>query len=313
MTGPLLRYQFGPVVVASDVALDELNPAQRGPAAWTVIGGRVAAGDGAPVLQRWRRPNGSVLGTLSRAADGFLIAMVRSRFLVSPGERTITVAGAAADDRALRARILVSQVLPLALSLDFVVMHASAVMVSGAVLAFAGRAGVGKSTLAAWAVRHGGATLAADDVVCLAERRGKVRAWVKALEVRLTPGAAARLGLGRATRTSRYEPPGRWRRLAALFVLERGPRGHVAALGPAALPALVSTGFWMDTGSVAGLRRQFAAIGALCTAVPVYRLTVERGMARLPTAWALVRATHGVPGHSLHRATSHANIGEGDT
>lgn len=85
------------------------------------------------------------------------------------------------------------QVLPLVLSLDALVLHASAVVVDGAAVAFSGPGGCGKSTLALLLERQG-YPVVADDALLVRREHGRVVAVPSYAGLRFWPDMAALAG-----------------------------------------------------------------------------------------------------------------------
>ena len=110
-------------------------------------------------------------------------------FHLSPDRRTLAVDVHDCPSATLR-HFLLDQVIPLVLSTQHIVLHASAVSVDGHAVAFTGSCGTGKSTLAALFARRGFRVLA-DDAVLLAHRGGEVMAVPAYPGVRLWPDAIA--------------------------------------------------------------------------------------------------------------------------
>lgn len=185
------------------------------------------------------------------------------------------------------------------------VLHASAVELDGAVLAFAGDPGMGKSTLAALLCAAGG-RLVADDVLRLATR-GRVTCFTGGPELRLRPSAAALVaalgapGAGRAAdgrlvlRPADLPPP-RDRLPLTSVVIPRPSRG-ITALTDRRLPAAEALVTLMRYARVAGLeapellRGQFESLGLVARSVPIVAADIPWGPPFQPELVAqLVRA-----------------------
>jgi hypothetical protein len=96
----------------------------------------------------------------------------RGRFLITPDARHVTCARPSGPERDWQ-HFLVGQVLPLVAALRGLhVIHASAVSLGDAAVAFAGRSGAGKSTLATHLARAGHPMLA-EDVLALRVEEGE--------------------------------------------------------------------------------------------------------------------------------------------
>lgn len=160
------------------------------------------------------------------------------------------------------------------------VLHASAVLAGGRLVALAGPSGAGKSTLAAaWREQDPAAVVVADDALVI-ESRGETAEAVWS-------GARAPL--------------------AAIFLLARGeaaPTGETgAAIEPVAageaFAALLSEAF-CATLDASSLRRIAAGTLDLLSRVPVRRLRYASGRERLP---GVVAAIAGAAGGVRVRAT----------
>ena len=113
-------------------------------------------------------------------------------FHLSPDRRTLAVDVHDCPPATLR-HFLLDQVIPLVLSTQQIVLHASAVSVDGRALAFIGPCGTGKSSLAALFARRGFPVMA-DDAVLLAHRSSDLEAVPAYPGVRLWPDAVAASG-----------------------------------------------------------------------------------------------------------------------
>lgn len=133
-------------------------------------------GGAASVLER-RYPDGRLfLSVRSHPAAGFRIRAPRhGSHLISPDGTQIQSALPRSNAVGWQ-RLFFAQALPLAAALQGLeVLHASAVVLDGAAVAFTAPAGTGKSTLAAHLVAAG-ATFLTDDVLAVEERDGVVDA-----------------------------------------------------------------------------------------------------------------------------------------
>jgi energy-coupling factor transporter ATP-binding protein EcfA2 len=131
--------------------------------------GRVAEPDG-QWFDIWPVPDGRAWVRGIKVPSGYVIRYVdRADFLVDSERRTIT-----GDDdtdsgcpEEMMRHFLLDQVVPLMLSLEAPVLHASSVVIGGAMAAFIGPGGAGKSTLAV-ALGRLGHPLGSDDGLLLA-------------------------------------------------------------------------------------------------------------------------------------------------
>ena len=185
--------------------------------------------------------------------------------------------------------LLLDQVLPaVAFEHSLIGLHASAVVIGGAGIAFAGPTSRGKSTLAASFAVDGHA-IVTDDCLMMEWRRPEPRAVPSYPSLRLWKSTAKRL-LGRtpglapvAEYTSKLRVGTRARAIAfrrrpvqllKIYVLERRAGG--ARIFPLsrrqAYVELLKTAFCLDPLDPEGARRGFAALSVIVQAVPVARL-----------------------------------------
>src|SRR5262245_62128690 len=193
MPAERLSYRWCDVTVLSAIALPELRRGRLARNAWRVDL------DGAPRgnhtwFHRWRIARRTWLA-FARTPDGYLLRFpALADFAVSPGARRVVCRPRRGLPAATLRHLLLDQVLPLALSAERLVLHASAVHVPGfGAVAFIGRTGRGKSTLAA-ALALPGCALLTDDCLVIGERGGRVSVWPSYPGVRLWADAAAALG-----------------------------------------------------------------------------------------------------------------------
>jgi hypothetical protein len=257
---------FG-LVLAGDLPLESVapvRPARR-------VDTRLERASRAAVDGRWRsaRPHkllerrlvdGSVGLSVERDEEiGFRIWAPRHGcYLVTPDGRRV-IAAPPSGPAWRWERLVLAQVLPLAAVLRGThVLHASAVALAGRAVAFMGRSGVGKTTLAGRIVAHG-ALLMTDDVLAVDESQAAVRAH--------RGGAVARID----PRELRAMTPEERRALGA--VKGRGEKWHVTpALAPARLPL----------GLTYHLVRPAAVEGTQIVAVDPYDPALLLGNAFLP-------------------------------
>ena len=299
-----LAYRLCHVTLTSAIALPELRPARAGRGAWRVDVNGAPRGD-YRWFHRWRAERRTWL-SFGRTSDGYLLRFPElADFAVTPRARRIECRPVRRLPSATLRHLLLDQVLPLALSADRLVLHASAVHVPGfGAVAFIGGTGHGKSTLAT-ALAQDGCSLVTDDCLVLGERDGVPAAWPSYPGVRLWPDAALALGnpargpaLAHYTRKRRLrEGLLRFRArpspLRALFLLAPPSSGGDAADIRACPPrerlmALVACAYVLDVGDRAHLAVQFQRLVRLVESVPTLRLRVRRDRRRLPqTARAL--------------------------
>ena len=303
-----LSYRLCDVTVVSAIALPELRRARLGRNAWRVDV------DGAPHgtyawFHRWRIDRRTWL-SFARTPDGYLLRFpALADFAVSPGARRVVCRPRRGLPAATLRHLLLDQVMPLAMSADRLVLHASAVHVPGfGAVAFIGRTGRGKSTLAA-ALAQRGCALLTDDCLVIGEHGGRLSVWPSYPGIRLWADAAAALGrpappsaLAHYTRKRRLSTderlPFRSRPspLRALFLL--APPGAVrdaadirACPPRRRLMSLISCAYLLDIEDRARLASQFDRLAAVVASVPTLRLRVRRDRRRLPQTARALRDT----------------------
>ena len=193
--------------------------------------------------------------------------------------------------------LLLDQVIPLVLSRqEPVVLHASGVVTEFGAIAFVGRTGEGKSTLAASFARNGCPMLSDDCLVLRVERQcwtaiasyPGVRLWSSTLDA-LLHGRTPTDDMAHYTRKRRVNDnevvphvhgPAP---LRGLFLLSRGEREpSITRFCPApATMALIAYAFNLDITDSAFLQRQFEAISGIAVNVPVFELRYPRDFAML--------------------------------
>jgi hypothetical protein len=194
--------------------------------------------------------------------------------------------------------LLLDQVIPLVLSRrESVVLHASAVLTPHGVIAFAGKSGQGKSTLAASFAQKGCALVSDDCLVLRAEHKNwtalpsypGVRLWPSTAEqlVRDDTHTADVAHYSIKRRVSDMDlltfanSPGTIRRL--FFLTDETSPISIQKLSPGrAFVSLVGFTYNLDIEDSAFLRRQFEAMGQLTAEVPAYAIHYPRQFASLP-------------------------------
>jgi hypothetical protein len=266
------------------------------PAAWqpslVAAGGEICLESRETAEGYWLRSQGLATAEVSRAAD-----------------RVRIFADADTPAETLR-HFLLDCILPLSLTLrGLETLHASAVLVDGAAVAFLAPSGTGKSTLAAHFSAKGHDVLC-DDCLAIELDGDRVLAVPAYPGLRLWPDSWPTVGPGtvqptapvahnsskrRVTPLAARSPAARFP-LRALFVLERAqtPPPSVERLsGAHAVMALVRSSFRLDHSDPAVLRRQLEHWGQLLPLVPAYRLVVPEGLHSLEAVRHLVLETLG--------------------
>lgn len=158
------------------------------------------AGDNAPPVEVRYGPVPPQDGHLRVTGDGALALQVPNvgRFLVSGGDTIVIDPAPAAEERELRVYLFGSVFGALLHQRGLLPLHANCVDIGGRAVAFLGRSGAGKSSLAHWFQRRGHAVLA-DDVSAIAPLAEpplalpgvpRLRLWLDALEAAGLDGGA---------------------------------------------------------------------------------------------------------------------------
>ena len=213
-------------------------------------------------------------------------------------------------------RLVLAQALPLASILQGMeVLHASAVCLDGRAVAFLGRSGAGKTTLATRLLARG-ARLLTDDVLALTAdgttvwaHRGGAVARIDAETVRgMTPAERVALGQveARGAKWHVRPPTGPARvRLGALYVLS-GEAGDTAGAGVTVRPVdpvepglLLGSAFLPYLAGPERLRRQLDVAAAIAATVPLFAVAAARSAGPAAAADAVAeharRAEAGAP------------------
>jgi hypothetical protein len=286
-------YRISDIALSSDIAMPEL-PAVAADPDWTfTVATRRPPAVAPRWFHRWRNPGQTPTLSFGRSEHGYLLRFHgRADFAIDLGRRSIVgVRRGRATQTTLR-HLLIDQVMPLVLSRDRLVLHASAVATPSGAAAFVGFTGSGKSTLAA-ALSACGFPLLTDDCLVVDTSRTRILARPFYPGARLLPdsvravGASLRSSLPVAhyTRKRRLDE----RHLACqaeavplsqVFVLDRpGTRDAQASVvlarlrGAEALVALLECTFQLDIHDAESVRCTFERQSRLVRALPVHRLS----------------------------------------
>jgi hypothetical protein len=194
------------------------------------------------------------------------------------------------------------------------VLHGSAVLMPGGVVALCGASGSGKSTIA-YGLNRRGWSLWADDTLALDVSRRGIRALPVPFDIRLRPPASAHFGLGggRARLAGGPAAPAS-APLEAVCVLAREAepsRGErLVRLGVAeACPAILPHAYCFSLTDRARKRVMLERYLRLLAQVPVFRLRVPAGLGRLPDVLAAIEEAFGAIGARPPAAALEAPIG----
>lgn len=303
-------YRLYGMTVTCDLPLPEL-PAAQGPAAMAIRRG--AVGDPAGSwFDIWPHSDGRSWVRACRTPDGYQIRHGdRAAFALDRPRREISYDAPGCETALLR-HFLVDQVVPLMLSLDSLVLHASSVEVHGGIVAFVGPGGAGKSTLAL-ALARAGFPMVSDDGLLLRREAGNVAVTPAYAGVRLWKDSASALGAddsavdGAAAHKCCYRETtaftGVTDTLKRIYVVD--PR-HAPAVavdrlaGPDAAIEIVRQTYRLALDDRRALSSQLDDIVALTRAVPVWRLSFPRVLEEWQRLAAQVAAA--IRGHAGGRA-----------
>ena len=277
--------------IASDMPLPELPEASGEAPAWRF---ERRPPSGAPPPDEawfavWQRPGGDPWLRACRTAGGYRLEYAHgAAFEIDVARRTIAGDLSEGSEETFR-HLLVDHVGPLAMSLEVPVLHASSVAIDGNLVAFAGRGGAGKSTIAA-ALAGRGHALAADDALLVDPRGGHVTAVPAYPGVRLRDDSERAVAAGLAG--ARRPDPGGKRRFSIGLRFAHGPHvlTRIYLLDPGstratvfeplaardAMVALLRETYRLALDDRAALAREFAALTAVASRVACWRLSYPR-------------------------------------
>lgn len=274
----------------SELALPELSPAATGRSRFPPLRfeHRLPRRPAADWFTIWDRPDGLPWVRAAPTTVGYYVEYCNcAEFSLDLGRGAI--AGAAIDcaDEMFR-HFLVDQVVPLMLSVDYVVLHASGVSVDGRLVAFVGPGGAGKSTTAL-ALSQIGHPIAADDGLMLLQGDAEVMAVPAYAGLRLWPDSETALAAGLPGSGRRHGfAKQRFReglafagagRLTHLYVLAPGtsPSVSFAPLSPRdAVVAMIRHSFRLALDDKATLARQLALVADAAPALPAWQVSFPR-------------------------------------
>ena len=259
----------------------------------------------------WPVPDGRAWVRGIRVPSGYVVRYEdRADFLVEPARRTITCdddTESGCPDEMMR-HFLLDQVVPLMLSLDAPVLHASSVVIRGAMAAFIGPGGAGKSTLAV-ALGRLGHPVGSDDGLLLTLTDGEVLGVPAYGGARLCPDSANVVGGQPVSSSAKIRvrdglpffsgaAP-----LARIYVVDPRPSADITfhALTPReAVMALVEQAYRLALDDREALVRQFDDLSAAALRIDAWRLSFPRTL----DAWRVLSSA--VAGH-FHPAFAAAN------
>jgi predicted ATPase len=272
----------------------------------TILPARQQASTPQASFQLTSLPDGTPWLEYYRSEDGYLLRFPGlADFMVSADGRDIVSIPVPGLSPATLDHLYLNQVLPLALSRQQrVVLHASAVRVGNAAVAFVGESGRGKSTLAAAFARAGHPFLTDDGLQVLCDAAGCTILPGPA-SLRLWQDTGAALVPADAPLADAIDYSSKQRLLAdsslphcaealplqALYVLGEGTAtaAAFATLAPrASMLVLLQHCFLLDITEDEMLRQYFPKLAEVARQVPLFALDYPREFSELPAVIAAV-------------------------
>ncbi len=315
-TAGTARYRVCELLVESTVRLPELSQVEGSPDCRFLV---LPAGEGFPGdvhwFHQWKTPDQEEpwLKVADRGQDYQLRFLDQADFLISRDGKHISCRPLPGTPESTIRHLFLDQIVPLVLSRrESLVLHASAILTPEGVIAFVGKSGQGKSTLAACFGQNGFGLISDDYLLLrkmdLGQRRGGwvaipsypgVRLWPETSDgVFSVPPETAEIA--HYTDKRRVSDP-------ALVPFAEGPSAlrclyflndepDLSPPEPAILPLrprdafikLVSCAFNLDIRDKAQLERQFEAMGEITSQLPCFQLEYARDFAALPAVLRLI-------------------------
>jgi hypothetical protein len=295
------------LLIESGVALPELDAVDAAQADihFAVTDQPLAIPSRAPIHD-YESPDGQVWMSIFRADAGYVLRFPKlATFLVSRDVHRVCCSPHAGTPPETIRHLFLDQVMPLVVaSHGRAVLHASAVTVAGAAVAFLGPSGKGKSTLAASSL-NAGCMLLADDCLPLTETAGTFIAVPSYPGLRLWPDVVptvagdceplspvchyslkARMGAANAGVPFHSRPLP----LRRVYVLgEPTPDIAIAPLSPLdAVIELVKASYMLDITDRQALTLQFETLSRLASLSLCFRLSYPRDLDRLADVHAAI-------------------------
>jgi len=284
----------------SDLALPELQEAAPRSGGFPLgaplrFDHRVPAPPASGWFNIWYRPDGLPWLRASRTAAGYHVQYCNCADFSLDFARGAIAGGAIDCAPEMFRHFLIDQIVPLMLSVHAVVLHASAVAIDGALAAFAGPGGSGKSTIAFALSRLGHRIVSDDGVLLTAGERGTIAVPAYA-GIRLWPDSEAALAAGlRGSGRPRAQAKQRFRDglafagaglLTHFYVLDPG-----AAAQPSFTPLsprdtaveLIKQAFRLALDDKASLARQLDVVTAAAPGISAWRLAFPRALDQTAT------------------------------
>lgn len=305
-------YAVAGMVISTPFPIVELPDARGRAADWTVVRGDTPVDSGVEPVFELRTADDVLWATLGAGAgDGQFSLRYEGQvdFAIDARARTVTyVPRPGLADNSLR-HLLIDQVVPHLLAVDGeLVLHASAVALDGAAVAFIGPSGMGKSSLAAGWVQEG-APLLADDFLLLHPHDGGYAATAAYPGLRLWSDSAAFFAgpVEALPPVAGYTEKRRWTAPRVPRPDERVPLRAIALLGNPPEPGgpvfraaplrgadafvmLYQQAFRVARSDPASQQADLRQFTRLAETVPVLLLEYRRDYAALPEVCAGIRA-----------------------
>ena len=305
------RYSICDLVLTSNIALPELIQATEGntECRFELLAGDLPCADGVEWFHQWTIEEDGVTEDgarreepwlkLGRCSDGYVLRFpAYAEFIIAKDTNSIRCRPLAHTAEMTVRHLLLDHVVPLILSRrERLVLHASAVLTGHGAIAFAGKTGKGKSTLASSFALEG-FPLVSDDYLVL--RQGQegwmatpsypgVRLWpstVQAIVPRDLPTReVASYTVKRRVADTKLLPrtnePVLLRRLYVLTEEARWTSIEKISMGRSMI-SLVEFAYNLDIRDKAFLRQQFETIKQVTKDVPVYAIHFPREYSTLP-------------------------------
>jgi len=293
-------YRISDLALSSDIPMPELAAVTDAPT-WTFTVATRRLAKGTPTwFHRWRNPGEKPTVSFSRSTAGYLLRFHgRADFAIDLRTRSIVGCRRGGATQTTLRHLLIDQIMPLVLSRDRLVLHASAVATPSGAAAFLGFTGSGKSTLAASLAGCGFPILTDDCLVIETSSHGLLARPFYA-GARLWPDSVRAVGVPLGSSVP-VAPRTQKRRLDAthlscqsdavplsrVFVLDSPspaksrPLSLTPLRGAQALVSLLRCTFQLDIHDTEAVRRTFERQGDLVRALPVHRLSYPWQLHRL--------------------------------
>lgn len=307
----MIQYLVGGVAIRSALPLPELAAVkskgrQRDGVLWTIERGRGHLDESAGPGDVEVSANQSDWPAVAQLGDGYLLKFANlAKFTVHPSSRRIVCHLGPEHDDGMTRHLLLDQVVPRALSLErCLVLHASAVLTHGGVVAFCGASGSGKSTLAASFLAQG-CPVMADDFLVLRDDGCRLRPAPSYPGLRLWPDSAASMqSIGRTVSYAKSTAKGRVSIVGAQGIDDSVPLAAVVILGEArskasglrierlrghqAMMNLFGQTFRLGSPGPIGSEREFDQFARLVESTAVLSADFPRDYAGLPALRAAI-------------------------